>query len=108
MSKMGISTVRSYIGSQIFEAIGLGKPLVIDAFPGTMSRLGGVGYAQIAEEVKFRHQIAFPTMPTHRSHRQLVAGGEYQWRREGEYHLFNPETIFKLQHATRQGRFDIF
>ena len=108
MSKMGISTVRSYIGSQIFEAIGLGKPLVIDAFPGTMSRLGGVGYAQIAEEVKFRHQIAFPTTPTHRSHRQLVAGGEYQWRREGEYHLFNPETIFKLQHATRQGRFDIF
>ncbi len=108
MSKMGISTVRSYIGSQIFEAIGLGKPLVIDAFPGTMSRLGGVGYAQIAEEVKFRHQIAFPPMPTHRSHRQLVAGGEYQWRREGEYHLFNPETIFKLQHATRQGRFDIF
>jgi len=108
MSKMGISTVRSYIGSQIFEAVGLGQPLVMDAFPGTMSRLGGVGYAQIAEEVKFRHQIAFPSVPTHRSHRELVAGGEYQWRREGEYHLFNPETIFKLQHATRQRRFDIF
>ena len=108
MSKMGISTVRSYIGSQIFEAVGLGQPLVMDAFPGTMSRLGGVGLAQIAEEVKFRHQIAFPPVPTHRSHRELVAGGEYQWRREGEYHLFNPETIFKLQHATRQGRFDIF
>ncbi|MCH1513475.1 MAG: glutamate synthase large subunit [Acidimicrobiales bacterium] len=108
MSKMGISTVRSYIGSQIFEAVGLGQPLVMDAFPGTMSRLGGVGYAQIAEEVKFRHQIAFPRVPNHRAHRELVAGGEYQWRREGEYHLFNPETIFKLQHGTKERRFDIF
>ena len=108
MSKMGISTVRSYIGSQIFESIGLGQPLIIDAFPGTMSRLGGVGYAQLAEEVRLRHQVAFPKVSTHRAHRELIAGGEYQWRREGEFHLFNPETIFKLQHATQEKRYDIF
>ena len=108
MSKMGISTVRSYIGSQIFESIGLGQPLIIDAFPGTMSRLGGVGYSQLAEETRLRHRIAFPKVPTHRAHRELIAGGEYQWRREGEYHLFNPETVFKLQHATKEGRYDIF
>jgi len=108
MSKMGISTVRSYIGSQIFESIGLGQPLIIDAFPGTMSRLGGIGYSQLAEEIRLRHQIAFPKVPTHRAHRELIAGGEYQWRREGEYHLFNPETVFKLQHATRENRFDLF
>tara|TARA_B100001094_G_scaffold331433_1_gene399709 strand:+ start:22364 stop:27013 length:4650 start_codon:yes stop_codon:yes gene_type:complete len=108
MSKMGISTVRSYVGSQIFESIGLGQPLIIDAFPGTMSRLGGIGYAQLAEEIRMRHQIAFPKIPSHRAHRELVAGGEYQWRREGEFHLFNPETIFKLQHATKDKRYDIF
>ncbi|MED5445209.1 MAG: glutamate synthase large subunit [Actinomycetota bacterium] len=108
MSKMGISTVRSYVGSQIFEAIGLGQSLIIDAFPGTMSRLGGVGYAQLAEEIRLRHQIAFPKVPSHRAHRDLIAGGEYQWRREGEFHLFNPETIFKLQHATQEKRYDIF
>ena len=108
MSKMGISTVRSYIGSQIFESIGLGQPLIIDAFPGTMSRLGGIGYSQLAEEIRLRHQVAFPKVSTHRAHRDLIAGGEYQWRREGEYHLFNPETVFKLQHATREKRFDVF
>ncbi|MDP6144767.1 MAG: glutamate synthase large subunit [Acidimicrobiales bacterium] len=108
MSKMGISTVRSYIGSQIFESIGLGQPLIIDAFPGTMSRLGGIGYSQLAEETRLRHQIAFPKISTHRAHRELIAGGEYQWRREGEFHLFNPETVFKLQHATREKRYDLF
>jgi glutamate synthase (NADPH/NADH) large chain len=108
MSKMGISTVRSYVGSQIFEAIGLGVPLVMDAFTGTISRLGGIGYAQLAEEVRLRHRIAYPSVAEARAHRELQVGGEYQWRREGEYHLFNPETVFKLQHATRDGRFDIF
>jgi glutamate synthase (NADPH/NADH) large chain len=108
MSKMGISTVRSYVGSQIIEAIGLGMPLVMDAFTGTLSRLGGVGYAQIAEEIRQRHRAAYPTVPSQRAHRDLAIGGEYQWRREGEYHLFNPETVFKLQHATREGRYDIF
>ena len=73
-----------------------------------MSRLGGIGYSQLAEEIRLRHQIAFPKVPTHRAHRELIAGGEYQWRREGEYHLFNPETVFKLQHATREKRFDLF
>ncbi|MFN3217461.1 MAG: glutamate synthase large subunit [Acidimicrobiales bacterium] len=108
MSKMGISTVKSYVGSQIFEAIGLGLPLVMDAFTGTISRLGGIGYAQVAEEVKARHRMAHPRIPAARAHRDLQVGGEYQWRREGEYHLFNPETVFKLQHATREKRYDIF
>ncbi len=108
MSKMGISTVKSYVGSQIFEAIGLGQALVDQCFSGTVSRLGGVGYAQLAEEVRLRHRIAFPTNPDERAHRTLEGGGEYQWRREGEYHLFNPETVFKLQHATKEKRYDIF
>ena len=108
MSKMGISTVRSYTGSQIFEAIGLGHALVLEVFSGTVSRLGGVGYTQLATEVGVRHRLAYPSKPEQRAHRELEVGGEYQWRREGEYHLFNPETVFKLQHATREGRYDIF
>ncbi len=108
MSKMGISTVRSYVGAQIFEAIGLGVPLVMDVFTGTISRLGGIGYTQIAQETLQRHRRAYPTVPEARAHRDLRVGGEYQWRSEGEYHLFNPETVFKLQHATRQGRYDVF
>jgi glutamate synthase (NADPH/NADH) large chain len=108
MSKMGISTVKSYVGAQIFEAIGLGQPLVMECFTGTVSRLGGISYAHIAEEVAIRHRRAYPDNPTERVHRSLDGGGEYQWRREGEYHLFNPETVFKLQHATREGRYEIF
>jgi len=108
MSKMGISTVASYTGAQIFEAIGLG-PEVIDAcFTGTVSRLGGVGLDVLATEVAVRHSLAFPDNPEDRAHRTLEVGGEYQWRREGEYHLFNPETVFRLQHATREGRYDVF
>jgi glutamate synthase (NADPH/NADH) large chain len=108
MSKMGISTVKSYVGAQIFEAIGLGHPIIQECFTGTVSRLGGIGFPQLAEEVRLRHRIAFPENPDERAHRTLEGGGEYQWRREGEYHLFNPETVFKLQHATRDGRYDIF
>ena len=108
MSKMGISTVKSYVGAQIFEAIGLGHPLVLECFTGTLSRLGGISYAHIAEEVAIRHRRAYPDNPTERVHRSLDGGGEYQWRREGEYHLFNPETVFKLQHATREGRYEVF
>ena len=108
MSKMGISTVRSYVGSQIFEAIGLGPQLIEECFAGTHSRLGGIGYEQLAEEVARRHEIAFAENSTERAHRELAEGGEYQWRREGEYHLFNPETVFRLQHSTRTGRYDIF
>ena len=108
MSKMGISTVASYTGAQIFEAIGLGPELVDKYFTGTASRLGGIGIDEIAAAVAVRHRRAFGANPTRRAHRTIEAGGEYQWRREGEYHLFNPETVFKLQHATRERRFDIF
>ena len=108
MSKMGISTVASYTGAQIFEATGLARDLVDEYFSGTVSRLGGIGLDEIAQEVATRHSLAYPVNPTERAHRTLEAGGEYQWRREGEFHLFNPETVYKLQHSTRSGRYDIF
>ncbi len=108
MSKMGVSTVASYTGAQIFEAIGLGDELVDKYFTGTVSRLGGIGLDQIATAIQMRHSVANPKRPEERAHRKLELGGEYQWRREGEYHLFNPETVFKLQHATRSKRYDIF
>ncbi|MDH3498822.1 MAG: glutamate synthase large subunit, partial [Acidimicrobiia bacterium] len=108
MSKMGISTVASYTGAQIFEAVGIGQELIDRYFTGTTSRLGGIGLAIIAEEVARRHTVAFNDQPGERAHRDLDIGGEYQWRREGEYHLFNPETVFKLQHSTRERRYDIF
>ena len=108
MSKMGVSTVASYTGAQIFEAIGLGQDLVHEYFTGTVSRLGGIGLDEIAAEVAARHASAHPARPEARVHRTLELGGEYQWRREGEHHLFNPETVFKLQHATRAKRYDIF
>ncbi|MFZ4721366.1 MAG: glutamate synthase-related protein, partial [Ilumatobacteraceae bacterium] len=108
MSKMGVSTVASYTGAQIFEAIGLGAELVDEYFTGTVSRLGGIGLEEIAKEVGARHAAAHPKRPEERAHRKLELGGEYQWRREGEIHLFNPETVFKLQHATRAGRYDVF
>ena len=101
MSKMGISTVASYTGAQVFEAIGLGHDLVDEYFTGTTSRIGGVGLDVLAEEVAARHRFAYLDRPEEVAHRDLWAGGEYQWRREGEHHLFNPETVFKLQHATR-------
>jgi glutamate synthase (NADPH) large chain len=108
MSKMGVSTVASYTGAQIFEAIGLGHELVDEYFTGTVSRLGGIGLDEVAKEVAARHAVAHPSRPSERAHRKLELGGEYQWRREGDVHLFNPETVFKLQHATRAGRYDIF
>jgi glutamate synthase (NADPH/NADH) large chain len=108
MSKMGISTVASYTGAQVFEAIGLGQELVDEYFTGTTSRLGGVGLDMLAAEAAARHHDAYPERPSELAHRELRIGGEYQWRREGEYHLFNPETVFKLQHATRTGRYEIF
>ena len=108
MSKMGVSTVASYTGAQIFEAIGLGSELVDEYFTGTVSRLGGIGLDELAAEVSARHGTAHPKNPEHRAHRKLDLGGEYQWRREGEFHLFNPETVYRLQHATRAKRYDIF
>ncbi|MET8869970.1 glutamate synthase large subunit [Nonomuraea sp. NPDC004580] len=106
MSKMGVSTVASYTGAQIFEALGLSQEVIDSCFTGTTSRLGGVGFDVLAEEVAQRHRHAYPRVEN--PHRRLQVGGEYQWRREGEPHLFNPETVFKLQHATRTRRYEIF
>src|SRR5690242_16147219 len=106
MSKMGVSTVASYTGAQIFEAIGLGDEVIGTCFTGTASRLGGVGFAVLAEEAARRAAVAKGGAGL--NHRRLEIGGEYQWRREGEPHLFSPETVFKLQHATRSRRYEIF
>ncbi|MGH8825782.1 MAG: glutamate synthase large subunit, partial [Jiangellaceae bacterium] len=108
MSKMGVSTVASYTGAQIFEAIGLAGDVVRRYFTGTTSRLGGVGLDVLAEEVRRRHAGAYPPGGVAAAHRRLETGGEYQWRREGEPHLFDPETVFRLQHSTRAGRYDVF
>jgi glutamate synthase (NADPH) large chain len=108
MSKMGISTVASYHGAQVFEAIGLSQALVDRYFTGTTTQLGGVDLSVVAEEVAARHAVAYPREGIHPAHRKLWVGGEYQWRREGEPHLFDPETVFRLQHATRARRYDIF
>ncbi len=108
MSKMGVSTVASYTGAQIFEAVGLGREVIDASFTGTSSPLGGVGFAELAAEIGRRHERAFPARGSGLPHRRLDTGGEYQWRREGEPHLFSPETVFKLQHATRSGREDVF
>ncbi|MBE2997295.1 glutamate synthase large subunit [Nocardiopsis sp. HNM0947] len=106
MSKIGVSTVGSYTGAQIFEAIGLGPEVIDRCFTGTTSRLGGVGFDVLAEEVAIRHRRAHAVNAG--AHRRLEVGGEYQWRREGEPHLFNPETVFKLQHSTKTRSYEIF
>jgi glutamate synthase (NADPH/NADH) large chain len=108
MSKMGISTVASYTGAQVFEAVGLDKRMVERYFTGTPSTIGGIGLGEIAAEVASRHATAYPVNPAERTHRRLEVGGEYQWRREGEVHLFNPETVFLLQHATKSRQYDVF
>jgi len=108
MSKMGISTIASYTGAQVFEALGLSQELIDEYFVGTTSRLGGVGIEVIAEETIKRHHIAYPPEGEIPNTKRLQIGGEYQWRREGEPHLFDPETVFALQHATRAKRYDIF
>ncbi|GAA3823627.1 glutamate synthase large subunit [Cellulomonas soli] len=108
MSKMGISTIASYRGAQVFEAIGLSQPLVDRYFTGTTSRLGGIGLDVIAAEVAARHADAYPASGNRQPHQRLAVGGEYQWRRDGEDHLFDPETVFRLQHATRTRQMDVF
>lgn len=108
MSKMGVSTVASYCGAQIFEAVGLSHAFVERNFTGTASRLGGVGMDVIAAEVGARHRSAYPVSGISPAHRRLDVGGEYQWRREGEPHLFDPETVFRLQHSTKTKQFGIF
>ncbi|MFD4265585.1 glutamate synthase large subunit [Rhodococcus sp. NPDC058481] len=108
MSKMGISTLASYTGAQLFQVIGLSQELVDEYFTGLNSSLGGIGLDEIAADITIRHAAAYLNRPEERAHRELEVGGEYQWRREGEYHLFNPDTVFKLQHATRTGQYNIF
>ena len=106
MSKMGISTLQSYRGAQIFEAVGLEKAFVDRYFTWTASRVGGIGIDMVATETQRRHRRAFPTRGDEDG--ELDSGGEYQWRRDGEYHLFNPETVYKLQHATRSGQYEVY
>ena len=105
MAKMGISTVQSYRGAQIFEAVGLNSEVVEKYFTWTPSRIEGIGLNVIAEEALARHRRAFPR---ENFNAELEAGGQYQWRDSGEYHLFNPQTIHKLQTACRLGSEKIY
>src|SRR5690606_17255288 len=106
MSKMGISTVGAYTGAQVFEALGLSQDVLDEYFTGTVSPLGGVGLDVLAEEVAIRHRRAYPENPAERAHRGLESGGDYAYRREGELHLFTPETVFLLQHASASRRWE--
>ncbi|AKS31284.1 glutamate synthase large subunit [Mycolicibacterium goodii] len=108
MSKMGISTLASYTGAQLFQAIGISQQVLDEYFTGLSSPVGGIDLEDIAADVAARHSLAYLDRPDERAHRELEVGGEYQWRREGEYHLFNPDTVFKLQHSTRTGQYSIF
>jgi glutamate synthase (ferredoxin) len=103
MSKMGISAVQSYHGAQVFEAIGLRQDVIDEYFTGTASRIGGIGLETIAEEALLRHRAAFPDRPAGES--VLPTGGQYQWRADGEFHVFNPESIHRLQKAVRTGSY---
>jgi len=106
ISKMGISTIQSYRGAQIFEAIGLHHSVIDKYFTWTPSRLEGVGMDVIAREVQIRHQHAFPDRQV--NGHVLDVGGQYQWRQEGEYHLFNPQTVHKLQQSVRTANYKVF
>ena len=106
MSKMGISTAQSYCGAQIFEAVGINQDVIDKYFTWTASRVGGIGLDVIAGEALARHARAFPERPM--NGHVLEAGGHYQYRKDGEFHLFNPETVHKLQYACRAGNFKTF
>jgi glutamate synthase (ferredoxin) len=106
MSKMGISAVQSYHGAQVFEAVGLRQDVIDEYFTGTASRIGGIGLDVIAEEVLMRHRVAFAERPV--STPVLPTGGQYQWRSDGEFHLFNPESIHRLQKAVRTGSYSTY
>ncbi len=106
MARMGISTIQSYRGAQIFEAIGLNQAVIDQYFTWTASQVGGIGLEELTEEILAHHRRAFPDRPV--GPQLLAWGGQFQWRREGEYHLFNPETVYRLQHATRSGSYDVF
>jgi len=99
MSKMGISTLRSYTGAQLFEAIGLNRPLIDEYFTGTSSRIGGIGLEEIAREAMARHRQAYRQRPA--GALELDFGGEYHFRHNGESHLWNPTTVSRLQHAVK-------
>jgi glutamate synthase domain-containing protein 2 len=105
-SKMGISTLQSYRGAQIFEALGLSKPLIDKYFTGTASRIEGVGLDVLAEEARRKHEYAFK--PITESETELDLGGNYQFRVNGEYHLLNPQTVSKLQHAVKDKHYETF
>ena len=108
MSKMGISTLASYTGAQLFQAVGISQRVLDEYFTGLHCATGGIDLDDIAGDVATRHALAYLDRPDERAHRELEVGGEYQWRREGEYHLFNPDTVFKLQHSTRTGQYQVF
>ncbi len=106
-SKMGISTLQSYRGAQIFEAVGIGSALIDTYFTGTPSRVEGIGIETIHEEVLQRHRRAFPQVPVAQA-LPLDEGGQYAWRRSGEFHQINPHTVALLQDATRRGDYQRF
>jgi len=106
LSKMGISTIQSYRGAQIFEAVGLSREFVDRYFTWTASRIGGIGLDIVAQEVLLRHHRAYPDRLA--GEPELDSGGRYQWRRDGEYHMINPDTVAKLQHATRANSYELF
>ncbi|MDR3364921.1 MAG: glutamate synthase large subunit [Clostridiales Family XIII bacterium] len=105
MSKMGISTVRSYHGAQVFEALGISDGIIEKYFTGTTSRIGGVTFWEIEREIRRRHGKAFDI---NAKDEPLDEGGDYKWRKKGEYHLFNPENIFLLQQSCRSGSYELF
>ncbi len=106
MSKMGVSAVQSYHGAQLFEAVGLRQDLIDRHFTATASRIGGIGLDVVAKEILLRHQAAFPARPA--DAHTLPAGGQYQWRADGEHHLFNPESIHRLQKAVRTDSYETY
>jgi glutamate synthase (NADPH/NADH) large chain len=109
ISKMGISTIQSYCGAQIFEAVGLGEELVERYFTATPSRIGGIDIATLAEETLRRHEVAYPTVPSASSADQILdEGGLYYWRKDGEFHQLHPEVIATLQHAVRIGDYQLY
>ena len=105
LSKMGISAVKSYQGAQIFEAVGIGEEVIDNYFTSTASRIGGIGLDEIAKETDMRMTAAFKDAEVNPG---LETGGNYQWRKDGEYHMFNPKTIYLLQKAVRQGDYELF
>mgnify|MGYP001163932657 FL=1 len=111
MSKMGISTIQSYRGAQIFEAVGLNQTLVEEYFTGTPSRVGGIGIKELQAEAVARHNIGFGNVKSERNvdgALEIDPGGQYQWRRDGEFHMWNPKTISSLQHAVKTNNWNSY